>query len=260
MAAVEVIDGVDRGDVFECVLRLGDSSLILGQQLSNWIAKGATVELDIAMQNQALDLIGQARFLLDYAGRVEGKGRDEDALAYFREPHEFRNCLLVEQPNGDFAQTMMRQYFYAVFAELMFGALMQSNDRELAAIAAKAQKEMAYHVRHCGEWVVRLGDGTDESHERAVSGLNAIWPYVHDMFDAGDFDRRMTAAGIMPDLHELKVHWLESICGVLERATLSVPEDDWVPTGGRLGQHGEALSYIVGEMQVIARSDPGAKW
>jgi ring-1,2-phenylacetyl-CoA epoxidase subunit PaaC len=260
MAAVEAAPAVVKSDLFEGVLRLGDSALILGQQLSEWISRGPTVELDIAVQNQALDLIGQARFLLDYAGRVEGRGRDEDALAYFREPHEFRNCLLVEQPNGDFAQTMLRQFLYAVYADLVFEAMQGSSDAEMAAIAGKAHKEMAYHVRHCGEWVVRLGDGTEESHDRAAAGLDALWPYVHDMFAADAIDERLAVAGIMPDVSALKPQWLESVSQVFSRATLAIRDDDWAPAGGRQGNHGERLSYIVGEMQVVARSDPEARW
>ena len=260
MAAVEAVPAVDKTDLFEGVLRLGDSALILGQQLSDWISRGPTVELDIAIQNQALDLIGQARFLLEYAGQVEGKGRDEDALAYFREPSEFRNCLLVEQPNSDFAQTMLRQFLYAVYADLVFGAMQHSRDAELAAIAGKAQKEMSYHVRHCGEWVVRMGDGTEESHERAADGLAALWPYVHDMFAADEVDERLADARVMPNVAALKPQWLESVGQVFSRATLAIPDDDWMPTGGRQGRHGERLSYIIGEMQVVARSDPEAKW
>ncbi len=260
MAAVEAVPAVDKADLFEGILRLGDSALILSQQLSDWISRGPTVELDIAVQNQALDLIGQARFLLDYAGRVEGAGRTEDDLAFFRQPHEFRSCLLVEQPNGDFAQTMLRQFLYAVYADLIFEAMCDSTDSELAAIAGKAHKEMAYHVRHTGEWAVRLGDGTEESHHRAVTGLNALWPYVHDMFAADDVDNRLAAAGVFPDVSALKSQWLETVGEVFSRATLTIPDDDWAPTGGRQGQHGERLSYIVGEMQVVARSDPGATW
>jgi ring-1,2-phenylacetyl-CoA epoxidase subunit PaaC len=253
-------EGVDSSDLFEGVVRLADSALILGQQLSGWTANGPTVELDIALQNQSLDLIGQARFLYEHAGKVEGRGRGEDDLAYFRDAHEYRNFLLVEQPNGDFAQTMLRQFLYAAFAELLFDAMQGSRDEELAAIASKAGKEMAYHLRHAGEWVVRLGDGTAESHERLERGLANLWPYVHDMFDADEVDARLQAAGIMPDIAALKPEWLEIVGSVFERAGLEIPGDDWMPTGGRAGQHGERLSYILAEMQVVARSDPEAVW
>ena len=259
-AAVEVASAVDDADLIETALRLGDSALILGQQLSAWTSHGPTVELDIALQNHALDLIGQARLFLDYAGRLEGKGRNEDKLAYFRQADEFRNCLLAEQPNGDFAQTMLRQLFYATYARALYAGMEAAGGGELAEIAAKAEREMAYHVRHAGEWVVRLGDGTEESHNRCETGLAALWPYVHELFVADEVDQRLIAAGILPAFEDVKVEWMTSVSSVLERATLAIPEDDWMPSGGRQGQHTERLSYILGEMQSIARSDPEAKW
>ena len=249
-----------REDLFETALRFGDSALVLGQQLAMWTSHGPTVELDIALQNQALDLIGQARLFLDYAGRLEGEGRDEDRLAYFRDQHEFRNCLICEQPNGDFAQTIIRQFLFASYAQALYEGMEAGTGGELAEIAAKAEREMAYHVRHAGEWLVRLGDGTGESHKRCVAGLAAIWPYVHELFEADDIDRRMIDAGVLPAFEQLKQAWDESVIPVLERATLSVPEDDYAPTGGRSGRHTERLSYILGEMQSLARSDPEAKW
>ena len=247
-------------DLFEAALRLGDSALILGQQLSGWTSHGPTVELDIALQNHALDLVGQARLFLDYAGRLEGRGRDEDQLAYFRDAHEFRNCLLAEQPNGDFAQTMLRQLFYATYARALYAGMEEGGQGELAEIAAKAEREMAYHVRHAGEWVVRLGDGTEESHQRCEAGLAALWPYVHELFVADDVDARLIEAGVLPSLEKVKTEWMESVGAVLSRATLVIPEDDWQPSGGRQGQHTEKLSYILGEMQSLARSHPGVQW
>ena len=258
--AEDVTPALDDADLFETALRLGDRALIIGQQLSAWTSHGPTVELDIALQNHALDLIGQARLFLDYAGRLEGKGRDEDKLAYFRQAHEFRNCLLVEQPNGDFAQTMLRQLFYATYARALYAGMEAAGQGELAEIAAKAEREMAYHVRHAGEWVVRLGDGTDESRRRCEAGLAALWPYVHELFVADEVDQRLIAAGVLPLFEAVKAEWMTSISSVLERATLAVPEDDWTPSGGRQGQHSERLSYILGEMQSLARSDPEAKW
>ncbi len=251
---------VDGGDLFETALRLGDSALVLGQQLSGWTSNGPTVELDIALQNHALDLIGQARLFLDYAGRLEGKGRDEDKLAYFRDAHEFRNCLLAELPNGDFAQTMLRQLLYAAYARSLYAGMEQAGEGELAAIAAKAEREMAYHVRHCGEWVVRLGDGTEESHARCVAGLAALWPFVHELFEADEVDQRMIAVGLLPPFDALKAEWMETVGAVLKRATLKIPDDDWAPAGGRQGQHTERLSYILGEMQSLARNHPEATW
>lgn len=250
----------DPQDLFETALRLGDSALILGQQLTGWTANGPTVELDIALQNHALDLIGQSRLFLEFAGRIEGKGRDEDKLAYFRAPDEYRNCLLVEQPNGDFAQTMMRQFLYASFARALYAGMAGGGQTELAAIAAKAELEMAYHVRHCGEWVVRLGDGSDESHQRTGTGLAVLWPYVHELFMVDDVDQQMIDAGVLPAFDTLKIEWMELVGAVLSRATLDIPDDDWTPSGGRTGSHGEALSYILSDMQSVARSEPGAEW
>lgn len=258
--AKDAIPALDDADLFETALRLGDSALILGQQLSAWAAHGPTVELDIALQNHALDLIGQARLFLDYAGRLEGAGRDEDKLAYFRQAHEFRNCLLAEQPNGDFAQTMLRQLFYATYARALYAGMEAAGEGELAEIAAKAEREMAYHVRHAGEWVVRLGDGTEDSHQRCVAALAALWPYVHELFIADELDQRLIAAGVLPSFEVIKAEWMASINSVLQRATLEIPEDDWTPSGGRQGEHSERLSYILAEMQSLARSDPEAKW
>ncbi len=259
-AAEPVRSAPSAKDLFETALRLGDSALILGQQLSTWTSRGPTLELDIALQNQALDLIGQARLFLGYAGRIEGSGRDEDRLAYFRRPDEFRNCLLAEQPNGDFAQTILRQHFFAVYARALYAGMEVGAGGELAEIAAKAEREMAYHVRHTGEWVVRLGDGTNESRARCEQALAALWPYVHELFIADDIDQRMIAAGVLPPFNGLKSEWMESVTAVLDRATLEVPEDDYAPAGGRAGQHGESLSYLVAEMQSVARSDPEAQW
>ena len=246
--------------LFETCLRLGDTALVLGQRLAEWTSKAPTVELDIALSNHALDMIGQARLFLDYAGRVEGKGRDEDALAYHREDFEFRNVMMVELPNGDFARTMVRQLMFATYARMLYEGMAQSTDAELAAIAAKAAKEMAYHARHCGEWVVRLGDGTEESHNRAQKALGELWPYGHELFKTDAVDAAMVEAGILPDAAALQPDWLEEIEAVLTRATLQVPEDDWMPDGGRNGRHTEHLSYILAEMQVLPRTYPDAKW
>ncbi|MEM7427026.1 MAG: 1,2-phenylacetyl-CoA epoxidase subunit PaaC [Pseudomonadota bacterium] len=246
--------------LFETCLRLGDTALILGQRLAEWSSKAPNVELDIALSNQALDLIGQARLFLDYAGRVEGKGRDEDALAYHRLDHEFRNFMIAELPNGDFAHTMVRQLFFGTFAHLLFEDMRKSSDAEFAAIAAKAEKEMAYHARHSGEWTVRLGDGTEESHERAQAAVNALWPYVHELFTVDAVDQEMIDAGVLPDAGVLKASWQADIEAVLARATLSVPEDDWQPEGGKSGRHTEHLSYLLAEMQVLPRAYPDAKW
>ena len=251
---------VPNDQLFDSLLRLGDNALILGQQLTFWISRAPTLELDIALANYSLDLIGQARLWLDYAGRVEAVGRDEDALAMGRQAHEFRNLHLVEVPNGDFAHAMLRQFLFASFARLNYEQAAGSRDAEVEGIAGKAVKEMAYHARHAGEWVVRLGDGTEESHERMARALEELWPYAHELFMADDIDRAVAAAGILPDPAGLKEPWLAEVDGVLERATLSRPGDGWRPEGGRRGLHTEHLSHILAEMQVLPRSIPGARW
>ena len=246
--------------LFESLLRLGDNALVLGQQLTGWISRAPTLELDIALANYSLDLIGQARLWLDYAGRVEGRGRDEDGLAMGRQAHEFRNLHIVEVPNGDFAHTMLRQFLFATFARLTYEGAAGSRDAGIAGIAGKAVKEMAYHARHAGEWVVRLGDGTEESRERAARALANLWPYTHELFMADGIDRAMAAAGMLPDPEGLREPWLADVDSVLERATLARPADGWRPEGGRRGQHSEHLSYILAEMQVLPRTFPGASW
>ena len=249
-----------REVLLEAVLRLGDNALSLGQRLSGWISRAPTLELDIALANYALDLIGQARLWLDYAGRVEGRGRDEDGLAMGRQAHEFRNLHLAEVPNGDFAHTMLRQFLFASFARLNYEQAAGSRNAEIAGIAGKAVKEMAYHARHAGEWVVRLGDGTEESHERTARALDELWPFTHELFMSDDIDRAVAAAGVLPDPAGLKEPWLGEVDEVLERATLSRPRDGWRPEGGRRGLHTEHLGYIQAEMQVLPRTFPGARW
>jgi ring-1,2-phenylacetyl-CoA epoxidase subunit PaaC len=246
--------------VFVAALRLGDNALVLGQRLTAWISRAPTLELDIALANYSLDLIGQARLWLDFAGRIEGAGRDEDALAMGRQAHEFRNVQMVELPNGDFARTMLRQFLFAGFARRLYEGAAGSRDADVAGIAGKAVKEMAYHARHAGEWVVRLGDGTDESHERTARALDELWPYTHELFMADDVDRAVAAAGILPDPVALREPWLEEVDEVLERATLVRPTDGWRPEGGRRGVHTEHLSYVLAEMQVLPRTYPGATW
>ncbi len=246
--------------LFETVLRLGDNALILGQELSKWTSNAPNVELDIALANHSLDLIGQARLLLDYAGKLEGKGRDEDTLAFQRDAWDFRNVLLVEQPNGDFAKTMLRQFFYALWAESFYGALQESSDETLSSIAGKSVKEMAYHARHAGEWVVRLGDGSEESHRRLAAALEELWPYTHELFMIDAADEAMIAAGIIPDVAALREAWEEGVAEVLAAADLSIPEITWQPEGGRRGVHTEHLGFILAEMQHLPRMYPEAKW
>ena len=249
--------------LFELLLRLGDDRLVLGHRLSEWCGHGPILEEDIALSNVALDLIGQATIFLRLAGEVEGKGRDEDALAYFREVVEFRNAQLVELPKGDFAFTIARQFLFDVYAVVLLDALARSTNSELAAVAAKSLKEAKYHVRHSGEWMLKLGDGTDESHRRVQKAVDSLWRYTPELFAADDVDRAMLSAGIAPDLAVLKDQWASLVRDVIDRATLTLPND--IPRvastrGGRTGAHTEHLGHMLAEMQIIARSHPGAKW
>ena len=249
--------------LFEVLLRLGDDRLVLGHRLSEWCGHGPILEEDIALSNVALDLLGQATMFLRLAGEVEGKGRDEDALAYFREVVEFRNAQLVELPKGDFAFTIARQFLFDAYAVVQLDALSRSTNADVAAIAAKALKEAKYHVRHSGEWMLKLGDGTEESHRRVQKAVDTLWRFTPELFAADDIDRAMLSKGIAPDLAALKTQWELLVRDVMDRATLTLPND--VPRlanarGGRAGAHTEHLGHMLAEMQIIARSHPGAKW
>jgi len=250
----------DTNALFAYVVGLADDALVLGHRLSEWSGQGPLLEEDIALSNLALDLIGQARLLYAYAGEVEGKGRDEDALSFRRDEHAFANLLLVEQPNGDFAATMVRQLIYAAFMHPFFQALAKSRDARLAEIGAKAEKEMAYHLRHAAEWVIRLGDGTDESHGRAAAALEELWTYIGELFAMADTETALVAAGIAVDRAMIKPKWEATIDRVLREATLARPADGWMQTGGRAGRHSEHLGHLLAEMQVLNRAHPGAVW
>jgi len=242
------------------VLRRADDALILGHRLSEWCGHAPAMEEDMALANMGLDLIGQARELYSYAAKVEAKGNDEDKFAYLRDVRQYRNLLLVEQPNGDFARTMTRQFFYAVFADLYWRAMMMSRDTTLAAIAAKAEKEFAYHVRHSSEWMIRLGDGTDESHRRAQTAVDDLWAFTGEMFAVDDAERGLIDAGIAVDPASLRPRWLKTISTVLGEATLTMPQNDWMQKGGRTGHHTEHLGHLLSELQSLQRTFPGAVW
>src|SRR4051812_8053599 len=249
--------------LFEFLLRLGDDRLVLGHCLSEWCGHGPILEEDIAISNVALDLLGQATMFLRLAGEVEGKGRDEDALAYFREVVEFRNAQIVELPKGDFAFTIARQFLFDVYAVVLLDALSRSTNTQVAAIAAKSLKEAKYHVRHSGEWMLELGDGTDESHRRVQKAVDDLWRFTPELFAADAVDRAMLEAGVAPELAALKTQWESLVRDVMERATLTLPNDVPRPAnarGGRTGAHTEHLGHMLAEMQIIARSHPGAKW
>jgi ring-1,2-phenylacetyl-CoA epoxidase subunit PaaC len=246
--------------LFAYVLALADDALVLGHRLSEWSGQAPMLEEDIALSNLGLDLIGQARLFYAYAGEVEGKGRDEDRLAYLRDEHAYMNLLLVEQPNGDFAATMVRQLLYAGFMHPYYQALQKSTDARLAEIAAKAVKEMAYHVRHAGEWVIRLGDGTEESHARAAAALDELWMYTGEMFEMDAGERSLVEQGIAPDRASVRPAWDATIDRVLAEATLQRPAERWMQAGGRAGRHTEHLGHLLAEMQVLHRAHPGVTW
>jgi ring-1,2-phenylacetyl-CoA epoxidase subunit PaaC len=241
-------------------LRLADNALILGHRLSEWIGHAPLLEEELALGNVALDLIGQARALYAYAGAIEGQGRDEDALAYLRDAPEFRNILLVEQPRGDFACTIVRQLLYSAFMRPFWQALAHSTDATLAAIAAKAAKEAAYHLRHASEWLIRLGDGTAESHRRAQAALDELWPYVGEMFESDAVEQALIGQGIAVDPASLRAEWQSSIDAVLVEATLTQPAASWMQSGGRHGRHSEQLGHLLAQMQFLQRAYPGAAW
>jgi ring-1,2-phenylacetyl-CoA epoxidase subunit PaaC len=241
-------------------LRRADDALILGHRLSEWCGHAPMMEEDMALANMGLDLLGQARELYSYAAKVEGNGNDEDKFAYLRDVRQYRNLLLLEQPNGDFARTMVRQFFYSVFADLYWRAMMNSHDTTLAAVAAKSEKESAYHVRHSSEWIVRLGDGTDESHRRVQTAVDDLWAYIGEMFEVDDSERGLIDAGIAIDPATLRQRWLETVSNVLREATLALPKSDWMQQGGRNGRHSEHLGHLLSELQSMQRTFPGATW
>ncbi|MFT0877494.1 1,2-phenylacetyl-CoA epoxidase subunit PaaC [Rhodopseudomonas sp. G2_2311] len=246
--------------LFTTTLRRADDALVLGHRLSEWCGHAPMLEEDMALSNIALDLIGQARELYSYAGRVEGQGRDEDQLAYLREERHYQNLLLVEQPNGDFARTIARQLFYSAFADPYWRAMMQSSDATLAAIAAKSEKESAYHLRHAAEWMIRLGDGTDESHRRAQDAVDALWAFTGELFETDDVERRLLESGVAIDPESVRGTWQSTIDTVLREATLTVPSNPWMQQGGRSGRHTEHLGRLLAELQHMQRTYPGLTW
>lgn len=246
---------------FEYLLRLADNALVLSQRLTEWCGKGPALEEDMALANVALDLIGQARFWFSYAGEIEGKGRDEDKLAFLRDAHEFRNLLLVEQANGNYADTLARQFYFDSWHFLLLQQLLKSTDERIASIAEKSLKEVSYHVRRSGDLIVRLGDGTAKSHDMMQAALDELWMYTDEMFQADAVDQAMAAQGVAPDLASLREPWLNYICEVFEEATLTVPPmNAWMQKGGKQGVHGEKLGYLLAEMQFLQRAYPGATW
>ena len=245
---------------FEFLLRMGDNALILGHRNSEWCGHGPVLEEDIAMSNIALDLIGQTSLWLGLAGEVEGNGRSADDLAYLRDAWDFRNLLLVERPNGDFGKTLMRQFLFDAFHFHQLQALTGSADPRVAEIAAKALKEVSYHLERSAEQVIALGDGTDESHARMQAALDEQWDYALEMFTSDASDAAMAAAGIAPDPANLRGVWDETVDAVLAQATLKRPDSSFAHKGGKQGTHTEHLGYILAEMQFLQRAYPGASW
>lgn len=250
--------------LLDYLLRLADTDLVLAQRLGEWVGKGPIVEEDIASTNVGLDLLGQARLWYGYAGEVEaragGAGRDEDAFAFRRDAHEFRNLLLVEQPNGNYADTIARQFLFDQWHLLLLRALGQSADKRIAAIAGKAVKEAAYHAERSIDWIVRLGDGTDLSHERMQEAIDALWMYTGEMFTVDPAEASLVAEGIVPDAAALKGPWDAVVAAVLAEATLQRPADGWMQKGGKTGIHTEHLGHLLARMQFLQRAYPDAKW
>ncbi len=250
----------DTAALVEYCVRLGDDALILGHRLSEWSGQAPTLEEDIALSNLGLDLIGQARLLYSLAGAREGQGRDEDRFAYFRDAAAFKNCLLVEQPNGDFAATIVRHLLFAAMMHPYYQALSSSRDPALAEIAVKAAKEMAYHVRHAAEWAIRLGDGTAESHRRMAGALDDLWGYSGELFEMDAIETSLAGKAIVPDRAAIRPRFEATIARVLAEAALAVPKPRYMQTGGRHGRHTEHLGHLLAEMQVLARAHPEAVW
>lgn len=242
------------------VLRLADTNLVLAQRLGEWVGHAPALEEDLGLANVALDLIGQARLLLAHAGALEGRGRDEDALAYLREESEYLNLTLVEQPNGDFAYTIARQFLFDAWQLGLYEALASSTDTALAAIAGKGRAEAAYHVRYSGGWLERLGDGTPESHVRAARALATLWPFVNELFADDEVDRAVADAGISPLPSSLEKAWLARVDATLAAATLARPAPASFGWYGKQGRHSEHLGYLLAEMQSLHRAHPGATW
>jgi ring-1,2-phenylacetyl-CoA epoxidase subunit PaaC len=248
-------------DKIEYLLRQGDNALILSQQLSQLCGKGPALEEDMALTNVALDLLGQTRMWLTYAGELEGRGRDEDALAYLRDAHEMRNCLLLEQPNGNYADTLMRQFYFDTWHYFLMQGLAKSSDARIAEIAEKSIKEVTYHLRRSGDLVVRLGDGTPASHAKIQAAADDLWMYVGEMFIYDAIDNAMLEQGVAPAAEGLRAAFLEHVAEIFAEATLTMPSPEaYMQRGGKQGRHTEHLGFILAEMQFLQRAYPGAEW
>ena len=246
--------------LIDYTLHLADDSLILGQRNAEWCGHGPVLEQDIAITNISLDLIGQSRNFYQYAATLIGKDATEDSLAYLRKEEEFKNCLLVEQPKGDWAQTILRQFFFSQYQFLLFQQLQNSKDEQLAAIAEKSLKEVTYHLRWSSEWVIRLGDGTDESHQRMIKAIDELWKYTDELFSATNYELQVASDGAGIDVSKLKEQWLAKVKEIFSEATLTVPEKTFMQMGGKEGKHTEHLGFILTELQYMQRTYPGCDW
>lgn len=246
--------------LFLYVIGLADNALLAGQRLGEWVGHGPQLEEEIAMANLALDYIGQARAYLSYAGEIEGAGRGEDELAFLRDSNDFRNVLLVEQPNGDFAQTIVRQFFFESFYALQLEALESSADERLSAIAVRAGKEIAYHLRHTRQWLLRLGDGTEESHRRMQAAVDRLWQYTGEMFTSDDVDAWAAENGVGPRPESMRDAWDAAVDEAFAAAGLARPDNDWMASGGKQGEHSEHHGYLLAELQFMQRAYPNSTW
>jgi ring-1,2-phenylacetyl-CoA epoxidase subunit PaaC len=242
------------------ITRLGDNALILGQRMVELVAGYPELEEELANANFALDYIGQARMFYAYAGELEGKGRSEDDFAFLRAENEFCNFLLLEQPNGHFGDSIAKLVLYDAYYLLLLEALTQCSEKRVAAIAARAAKEIRYHLRHNSQWLVRLGDGTAESRHRAQASIDTLWQYTGELFAADDIDQAFGDAFNGPDLAVIREQWKANVAAILDEATLAMPEDRWMASGGKQGRHSEHLGYVIAEMQYLQRTHPGATW
>ncbi|WP_256078127.1 1,2-phenylacetyl-CoA epoxidase subunit PaaC [Massilia sp. YIM B04103] len=243
------------------LLRLGDNALVLSQRLSELCGKGPALEEDMALTNVSLDLLGQTRMWFSYAAELEGLGRNEDQIAFLRDAHDFKNLLLVEQPNGNYADVLMRQFYFDTWHYFQIGALCQSSDERIAQIAEKSLKEVTYHLRRSGDLIVRLGDGTELSHARAQTAANELWMYTGEAFNYDAVDDAMVAAGIAPAAASLRSQWFDHVADIFGEATLTMPPvEAWMQRGGKQGRHSEHLGYLLAEMQFLQRAYPGAEW
>ena len=249
-----------KASLYKYVLALGDDALILGQRLSQWAYKGPFLEEDIALSNISLDMFGRANLLLEYAATLKGNGTTSDELAFKRNEREFSNHIICEQPNGNFADTMVRQFFLDAFYKLFLQKLTKSKDEQLSAIAQKSIKETTYHLRHSSKWIIRLGDGTVESHAKVQSAIDNLWMFTNELFEMNEIDNEMLEQKMGVDCSKLKIEWDKIINEVLSEATLNRPEDANMPTGGRQGIHTEHLGHLLSDMQYLQRAYPDATW